>query len=126
MTAMHAPVAKRRQILGCILGGALGDPWGGPWEGRAEELSTPRVFQRIVNASENQMSLVTESVTAIRPLMLLMTKSDTGSPPCRPSRHRRRPCYTPQSPGHPQQQWKTGGPVSASHAGKVYRRRFVS
>src|SRR6516162_10296495 len=42
--------------------------------------------------------------------MLLMIKSDTGSPPCRLSRHRRRPCYTPQSPGHPQQQWKTWWP----------------
>src|SRR5215472_6091399 len=38
-----------------------------------------------------------------RALMLLMIKSNTGSPPCRPSRHRRRPCYRPQSPGHPQQ-----------------------
>src|SRR5215469_9244407 len=50
--------------------------------------------------------------------MLLMIKSDTGV--CRP-------CYMPQSPGHPQQQWKTWWPtVAASHAGKVYRRRFVS
>src|SRR5215472_9101512 len=39
--------------------------------------------------------------------MLLMIKSDTGPPPCRPSRLRGRPCYTPQLPGHPQQQWKT-------------------
>src|SRR5690242_1076006 len=31
-------------------------------------------------------------------------------PPARPSRHRRRPCYTPQPPGHPQQQWKTWWP----------------
>src|SRR5215831_13215618 len=30
--------------------------------------------------------------------------------PCRLSRHRRRLCYTPQSPGHPQQQWKTWWP----------------
>src|SRR5215472_14330362 len=45
-----------------------------------------------------------------RALMLLMIKSDTGSPPCGPSRHRRRPCCTPQSPGHPQQQWKTWWP----------------
>ena len=40
----------------------------------------------------------------------VMIKSDTGSPPCRLSRHRRRPRYTPQSPGHPQQQWKTWWP----------------
>ena len=30
-----------------------------------------------------------------RALMLLVIKSDTGSPPRRPSRHRRRSCYTP-------------------------------
>src|SRR6185369_16949129 len=39
-----------------------------------------------------------------------MIKSDTGSPPCRTSRRRRRPCYTRQSPGHLQQQWKTWWP----------------
>jgi len=38
----------------------------------------------------------------------------------------RRPCYTPQSQGHRNSNGKRGGQVSASHAGKVYRRRFVS
>ena len=61
-----------------------------------------------------------------RALMLLMIKSDTGSPPCRPSRHRRRPCYTRKSKGTRNSNGKRGGQVSASHAGKVYRRRFVS
>src|SRR5258707_10291659 len=49
-------------------------------------------------------------LSTVNPLMLLMIKGDTGSPPSRPSRHRRRPCYTPQSQGHPQQQWKTWWP----------------
>src|SRR5215472_7801649 len=55
-----------------------------------------------------------------------MLLSDTGSPPCRPSRHavvratRRNRQATRNSNG------KRGGSVSASHAGKVYRRRFVS
>ena len=61
-----------------------------------------------------------------RALMLLMIKSDTGS--LRADRRatavvratRRNRQGTRNSNG------KRGGPVSASHAGKVYRRRFVS
>ena len=62
-----------------------------------------------------------------RALMLLMIKSDTGSPPCRPSSYPRSSvlhCRNRQ--GTRNSNGKRGGPVSASHAGKVYRRRFVS
>src|SRR5258706_5659638 len=50
--------------------------------------------------------------------------SETGA--CRPSRHRRRPCYTPQSQGQPRQQWKTWWPGIGESCWEVYRRRFVS
>src|SRR5215472_2905315 len=58
-----------------------------------------------------------------RALMLLMIKSDTGSPPCRPSRHR---ATRRSRQGTRNSNGKRGVPVSASHAGKVYRRRFVA